>query len=151
MQKLFKKSDTLIKKMFKEQDPDYRYFIVKLGGSSSNGRSGYLRALFEIVNGKVCDYDPKSLSNRTNIPINAVESVFVRGGYEQYLQKYTKDELFIVQAHPIDSTDGECLLGAYFDNKGFQQQYKIDKNSPFIARVYESREIDNITDDINNG
>jgi MoxR-like ATPase len=151
MQKLFKKSDTLIKKMFKEQDPDYRYFIVKLGGSSSNGRSGYLRALFEIVNGKVCDYDPKSLSNRANIPINAVESVFVRGGYEQYLQKYTKDELFIVQAHPIDSTDGECLLGAYFDNKGFQQQYKIDKNSPFIARVYESREIDNITDDIING
>jgi MoxR-like ATPase len=151
MQKLFQKSDTLIKKMFKEQDPDYRYFIVKLGGSSSNERSGYLRALFEIVNGKVCDYDPKSLSNRQNISINAIESVFVRGGYEQYLQKYNKDELFIVQAHPIDSSDGECLLGAYFDNKGIQQQHKLDKNSPFIARVYESREIDNITDDIING
>jgi hypothetical protein len=137
--------------MFKEQDPDYRYFIVKLGGSSSNERSGYLRALFEIVNGKVCDYDPKSLSNRQNTSINAIESVFVRGGYEQYLQKYNKDELFIVQAHPIDSSDGECLLGAYFDNKGFQQQHKLDKNSPFIARVYESREIDNITDDIING
>jgi MoxR-like ATPase len=151
MQKLFQKSVTLIKKMFKEQDPDYRYFIVKLGGSSSNERSGYLRALFEIVNGKVCDYDPKSLSNRQNTSINAIESVFVRGGYEQYLQKYNKDELFIVQAHPIDSSDGECLLGAYFDNKGVQQQHKLDKNSSFIARVYESREIDNITDDIING
>jgi hypothetical protein len=43
------------------------------------------------------------------------------------------------------------LLGAYFDNKGIQQQHKLDKNSPFIARVYESREIDNITDDIING
>ncbi|EPJ47576.1 MAG: hypothetical protein OFPII_11640 [Osedax symbiont Rs1] len=151
MQKLFQKSDALIKKTFQEQDPDYRYFIVKLGGSSSNERSGYLRALFEIVNGKVCDYDPTSLSNRQNISANNIESVFVRGGYEQYIQKYKKDELFIVQAHPIDSTDGECLLGAYFDNKGFQQQQKIDKNSPFIARVYESSEIDNITDDIING
>ena len=151
MQKLFQKSDSLIKKLFKEQDPDYRYFIVKLGGASSKERSGYLRALFEIVNGKVCDYDPKSLSNRPNTSINAVESVFVRGGYERYLQKYNKDELFIVQTHTIDSSDGECLLGTYFDNKGHQQQHKIDRNVPFIARVYESQEIDNITDDIIKG
>nr|VVV06698.1 hypothetical protein AW0309160_04192 [Aliivibrio wodanis] len=151
MKKLYQKSDSIIKKMFKEQDPEHRYFIVKLGGSSSNERSGYLRALFEIVNGKVCDYDPKSLSNRVSITSNTVESIFVRGGYDRYLQKYNQDELFIVQTHPIDSSDGECLLGTYFDNKGQQQQQKLDKNSPFIARVYESHEINNITDDIING
>ncbi|MEZ8623504.1 hypothetical protein AB6D17_21890 [Vibrio splendidus] len=151
MQKLFQKSDTLIKKIFKEQGHDNRYFIVKLGGASSNERSGYLRALFEIVNGKVCDYDPQSLTNKPNVSNNTIESIFVRGGYERYIQKYNKDELFIVQTHTIDSSDGDCLLGAFFESQGQPQQHKLDKSSPFIARVYESKEIDNITDAVVSG
>jgi hypothetical protein len=148
MKKLFQKSDSIIKNTFKDHDPEHRYFIVKLGSASSNERSGYLRALFEIVNGEVCDYDPTTLSNRSGRTINQVESIFVRGGYELYFQKYNKDELFIVQAHPIDSSDGECLLGVYFENRGFPQNHKIDKGHPFIARVFEAEEIDVIEDNI---
>lgn len=148
MKKLFQKSDSLIKSIFKDHDLEHRYFIVKLGAASSNERSGYLSALFEIIDGKVCDYDPATLCHRTSHSINHVESIFVRGGFELYLQKYNKDELFIVQAHTIESSDGDCLLGVFFDNRGFPQNHKIDKNHPFIARVFDSEEIDVINDDL---
>lgn len=148
MKKLFQKADALVKNMFADHDSEYRYFIVKLGSSSNNERSGYLKALFEIVEGKVCVYDPSSVCSRSNQPLNQVESIFVRGGFELYLKKYQKEELFIVQAHIIESTDGECLLGVFYENRGIPQQHKLDKNHPFVARVFSSEEIDIIHDDI---
>ncbi|WOT06219.1 hypothetical protein [Shewanella youngdeokensis] len=148
MKKLFQKSDSLIKSMFKDQEPEHRYFIVKLGAPSSNERIGYLRALFEIVDGIVCAYDPATLCQRSNGNINQVESIFVRGGYDLYFQKYQKEELFIVQAHTLESSDGECLLGVFYDNRGYPQHHKIDKSHPFIARVFDSEEIDIVNDEI---
>ncbi|MEY8215581.1 MAG: hypothetical protein RPR97_13990, partial [Colwellia sp.] len=62
--------------------------------------------------------------------------------------KFDKDELFIVQAHPIESSDGECLFGVYYENRGFPQSHKIDKSHSFIARVFESDEIEVIDDGI---
>jgi hypothetical protein len=148
MKKLFQKADSLVKSMFKDHEPEHRYFIVKLGSVSNNEKNGYLRALFEIVDGIVCAYDPSTVCHRSNGTINQIESIFVRGGYDLYFQKYQKEELFIVQAHALDSTDGECLLGVFYDNRGCPQHHKIDKGHPFIARVFDSEEIDVINDEI---
>lgn len=148
MRKLFQKADALIKNMFKDQEPEHRYFIVKLGSASNNEKNGYLRALFEVVDGVVCGYDPTTVCLRANGIINQVESIFVRGGYDLYFQKYQKEELFIVQAHTLDATDGECLLGVFYDNRGALQHHKIDKSHPFIARVFDSEEIYVLNDEM---
>lgn len=149
MQKLYQKNKDLLKNQFPDGNYENRYFVVQLGNASNNERNGYLSALYEITEGEVTEYEKSSINKIYNErELKKYGTIFVRADFDQYVEKYNKNELFIVQAHPLPDTDGDCLYGVFYDIRGIEQHYKLEKNNPFIARLFDNDDIEINTDNL---